>query len=223
MMAAEWTAQGLRNRQDAQDYDRFSEVVLGPWDALFLDRCEALRPTEIGTFVDVGAGTGMVIERLSHRDAFAGWTMIGLELFDDMVEAGNARFTAQGVPAEMRQGDAQALPLADASVDMVVSRATIHHLPDKIAALREMARVLRPGGIGLIHDARRDMPRELMDRFNAMRAKVGYLPTTLEEKLTPDEMQALLDDAGLSGQSHLASGTDGIAALGFEVVIRAAP
>lgn len=221
MMSEELLAKGLRNRQDAEDYDRFSEAVLGPWDELFLDRCEALRPVQSGTFLDVGAGTGVVLDRLSKRDAFAGWTMIGLELFDDMVVAGNARFAARAVQAEMRQGDAQELPLADASVDMVVSRATIHHLPDKVAALKEMARVLRPGGIGLIHDARRDMPKDLMDRFNALRADVGYLPTTLEEKLTPQEMQTLLDEAGLTSHATLAFGSQGIAALGFEVVIRA--
>lgn len=222
-MAQGWTEKGLRNRQDATDYDRFSEAVLGPWDELFLDRCAALRPSGAGTFVDVGAGTGVVLYRLSQRPVFADWTLIGLELFDDMVEAGNARFAAQGVTAEMRQGDAQALPLADASVDMVVSRATIHHLPDKVAALREMDRVLRPGGIGLIHDARRDMPTDLMQRFNALRAEVGYLPTTLDEKLTPDEMQALLEEAGLSERAIVHSGNEGIAALGFEVVMRAAP
>ncbi|TDL86311.1 class I SAM-dependent methyltransferase [Meridianimarinicoccus aquatilis] len=222
MMSEKLLAKGLRNRQNAADYDRFSEAVLGPWDELFLDRCEALRPVQTGTFVDVGAGTGVVLDRLSKRAAFAGWTMIGLELYDDMVMAGNARFAAQSVRAEMRQGDAQELPLADASVDMVVSRATIHHIPDKRTALKEMARVLRPAGIGLIHDARRDMPKDLMDRFNAMRAEVGYLPTTLEEKLIPQEMETLLHEAGLASCSTLAFGNDGLAALGFEVVIRAA-
>jgi SAM-dependent methyltransferase len=211
---------GLRNRQDAQDYDRFSAQVLGPWDRLFLDRCVALCPTLAGLFVDVGAGTGVVLQGLAERPAFAEWDLLGLELFDDMVAAGNARLKAQGVPARMAQGDAQDLPLDTGSVAMVVSRATIHHLPDKVAALREMYRVLRPGGIGLIHDARRDMPADLFTRFNAMRAAVGYLPTTLAEKLTAAEMAEVIAATGLGDACRLFAGSEGLAALGFEVVMR---
>jgi SAM-dependent methyltransferase len=212
---------GLRNRQPADDYDRFSDAVLGPWDRLFLDRAEALRPHGTGLLADIGAGTGVVLERLRARSAFDGWELVGLEPFDDMVAAGQARFDAHGIAARMQKGDAAALPFADGTLGMTLSRATIHHLPDKVAALREMVRVLRPGGIALIHDARRDMPAALRERFNAMRAGIGYGPTTLHEKLTPSEMAALLEAAGLAAQATLSAGDTGLSAIGFEVVIRA--
>lgn len=219
-MVAELTNVGLRNRQDAEDYDAFSLEVLQPWDDIFLKRCVQLRPVVFGTFVDVGAGTGVLLQRLSRSPAFLGWSLIGVEPFEDMVLAGRGRFMAERIPAEMILGDAHVLPFENDSVDMVASRATIHHLPDKPKALVEMFRVLRSGGVGLIHDARRDMPLHLRESFNRMRASVGYGPTTLTEKLTPDEMNRLLEQAGLSAHAELRFSDRGLEALGFEVVIR---
>lgn len=218
MTQAEMTETGLRNLQSAEDYDRFSIGAMQPWDRLFVERCVALRPDRtVGTLVDVGAGTGVVLEGIGATEGFAGWKLVGLEHFDDMVAAMRARLPER---FDVIKGDAAALPFDIASVDMAVCRATLHHIPDKHATLTEMARVLRPGGIGLIHDPRRDMPEDVRAAFNARRAEVGYAPTTLDEKLTVAEMQQLLDETGLAPISTLAFGKEGIAALGFQVVIR---
>ena len=74
------------------------------------------------------------------------------------------------------------MPFADNSLTMAVSRATLHHLPDKVKSLTEMYRVLQPGGVGLVHDMRRDVAPELLEKFTQMRASVGYPPTHVEEK-----------------------------------------
>ena len=212
------TETGLRNLQSTSDYVHFSANAMQPWDRLFVERCRALRPdVPKGVLVDVGAGTGVVLECMDRAGGFEGWRLHGLEHFDDMVDDMRARLPDR---FEVIPGDAAALPFDDASLDMAVSRATLHHIPDKHAALTEMARVLKPGGIGLIHDPRRDMPEAVRAAFNARRAEVGYAPTTLEEKLTLAEMQALLDQTGLAAISTLHAGTEGVAAIGFEVVIR---
>ncbi len=212
---------GLRNKQSAEDYDRYTATATQPWDALFVERCAALRPRESGgSLSDVGAGTGVLLEKLSQHPGFADWTLSGIEHFDDMVLAANERLGKIAPRIKVQLGDAARLPYADGSLDLVVSRATIHHLPDQVAALREMHRVLKPGGVGMIHDVRRDMPEKVLTAFNKMRAAVGYGPTTLEEKLTPAEMAALLEKAGLSQTSTIHTSSEGVGAIGFEVVIR---
>ena len=60
--------------------------------------------------------------------------------------------------AAFRLGDANRLPFADSSLDLVVSTLSLHHWADPVAALNEAARVLAPGGAFLIADLRRDMP-----------------------------------------------------------------
>ena len=60
-----------------------------------------------------------------------------------MVEAGEL---SPGHPATAVQGDALALPFADATFDRVIASEVLEHIPDDTAAMRELARVLRPGG-----------------------------------------------------------------------------
>ena len=60
-----------------------------------------------------------------------------------MVEAGEL---AAGHPATAVQGDALALPFADGTFDRVIASEVLEHIPDDTAAMRELARVLRPGG-----------------------------------------------------------------------------
>ena len=69
-----------------------------------------------------------------------------------------------GTPV-LKVGDALDLPFADNSLTMAVSRATLHHLPDKVKSLTEMYRVLQPGGVGLVHDMRRDVAPDLLEKL----------------------------------------------------------
>ena len=214
----------IRNRHDASQYDTYSATRMGPWDEIFIARAVAVCPegNDPLVVVDVGTGSGVIPARMARLPRFAGSQFIGYEYFADMVEQGCQRITEEGLGDRVRieEGDAHALPLADETVDLLLSRATIHHLAEPERALRESFRVLRPGGVALIHDARRDAPAEVLDLFNRMRAEVGYKPTTLDEKYTAGEMSALIDRAGLAAHSSLYAGSEGVGALGFEVIIR---
>jgi ubiquinone/menaquinone biosynthesis C-methylase UbiE len=98
------------------------------------------RPLRSGELVlDVGCGTGWLAAGL--RRAAPQVRTVGLDLSTGML--GRAR-AAGAWP--LLQSDAQRLPFADASVDLVVSRGVLHHLPDVPTALREWRRVLRPAG-----------------------------------------------------------------------------
>ena len=91
------------------------------------------------TVLDVGCGTGWLAAGLPR--ALPGLPVIGVDLSQGMLE----RARAAGAWPLLR-ADAQRLPLATASVDLIVTRGVLHHLPDVPAALTEWRRVLRPGG-----------------------------------------------------------------------------
>lgn len=214
----------IRNRHDAETYDRYSSSRMGPWDELFLNRAVAVCPPRSGEsplIVDVGTGTGVLPVLLSQHPRFAGYRITGLEYFPDMVAQARARVAAaeRADSITIDEGDAHALPLADGTVDLALSRGTIHHLADPVKALQEMDRVLKPGGVALIHDARRDAPAAVLAAFNAMRAEVGYSPTTLDEKYTLDEIAGIVERSGLSGRARLFAGESGFGAIGFELCL----
>jgi SAM-dependent methyltransferase len=91
--------------------------------------------------LDVACGTGVLTREAAKRTAIAG-SVTGLDLSADMLAV--AERLSPGV--EWRQGSAQALPFPDRAFDAVVSQFGLMFFPDPVAALREMMRVLVPGG-----------------------------------------------------------------------------
>jgi len=89
---------------------------------------------------DVGCSTGYLLEdvRAAHPTA----TLIGV----DLIGAGLVKAHRSVASARLVRADACDLPIADATVDAVVSANLLEHVPDDRKALREFARILRPGG-----------------------------------------------------------------------------
>jgi ubiquinone/menaquinone biosynthesis C-methylase UbiE len=92
--------------------------------------------------LDVGCGQGIDVANY----AMAGARVTGLDLTPRHVELARAHLEALGLEAEIVEGDAERLPFADERFDRVSSNGVLHHTPDMPAALRELRRVLRPGG-----------------------------------------------------------------------------
>lgn len=94
--------------------------------------------------LETAAGTGVVTRRLREAlppDA----SLVATDLNDAMVENGRANVPDPGVT--WQPADAQALPFADCSFDVVVCQFGFMFLPDKAQGFREARRVLRPGGV----------------------------------------------------------------------------
>ena len=103
-----------------------------------------LKPGE--TVVDLGSGGGLDCF-LAAREVGPGGRVIGIDMTDAMLERAEAnRLRAGAQNVEFRMGLIEALPVADGSVDVVVSNCVINLAPDKAPVFREIARVLRPGG-----------------------------------------------------------------------------
>ena len=113
-------------------------AVYAPWME------ESLGYSETGgkRVLDVGCGQGIDVANY----AMAGAHVTGLDLTPRHVELARAHLEALELQAEVVEGDAERLPLPDQSFDRASSNGVLHHTPDMPAALREVRRVLRPGG-----------------------------------------------------------------------------
>jgi ubiquinone/menaquinone biosynthesis C-methylase UbiE len=92
--------------------------------------------------LDVGCGQGIDLVRYAR----AGANVTGVDLTPRHVELARTHLEVSGLSGTVAQGDAERLPFADDSFDRVSSNGVLHHTPDIEAALREIRRVLRPGG-----------------------------------------------------------------------------
>jgi ubiquinone/menaquinone biosynthesis C-methylase UbiE len=126
----------------AENYERFFVPMLGAPLAAQLVEMASLRSGE--RVLDVACGTGIVARLAAERVAPNG-TVAGLDLNPGMLAV--ARDVARTAPPiEWHQSSAEAMPLPDAAFDVVFCQLSLQFFPDKAAALREMRRVLTPGG-----------------------------------------------------------------------------
>jgi len=96
--------------------------------------------------LDIGSGAGFDAQQAARQVGARG-RVIGVDLTPAMVTKARAGAAAAGLAnVAFSEGRAEALPLPDAAVDVVISNGVINLCPDKAAVYREIFRVLRPGG-----------------------------------------------------------------------------
>ncbi len=134
-----------------------------------------------GRILENGCGVGMYVEHLSPF----GGTVIGLEY--DFERAAEARRRSPHI----LNAAGEALPLPSSTFDLILSHEVIEHVQDDRAAVREMIRVLKPGGRAVIFCPNRGYPFETHGIYWQGQYRFGnklfvnYLPRRLRDRLAP--------------------------------------
>jgi len=198
-------------------YDLLNRTLSGGMDQRWRRRVvRQLGSLEGKVAVDVATGTGDLALELAR----AGARVIGLDFTFEMLAQG-PRKAARARWAESRppplgwiQGDAMRLPLADASVDVVTIAFGLRNVEARRDCLRELARVLRPGGALVVLECglprnrvlgaaykqyfTRVLPR-LGGWISGDRAAYTYLPDTVLAWPGPNELAREVTEAGFEG------------------------
>ncbi|RUL85273.1 arsenite methyltransferase [Tautonia sociabilis] len=160
-----------------------------------------LRPGEV--VVDLGSGGGLDV-LLSARKVGPTGKAIGIDMTPEMIALARKNAEAAGLSnVEFHLATIDELPLPDASVDCVISNCVINLAPDKPAVLREIARVLKPGGRLAVSDIalKKELPEEL---GSDLMAYVGCIAGAV----LIDDYRRMLLDAGFSSVEVVDSGKD---------------
>jgi ubiquinone/menaquinone biosynthesis C-methylase UbiE len=154
-------------------------------DAELAARCIGLTSTD--HLVDIGCGPGVAVEHAASVASRA----TGVDPSTPMVRTARRRLRA-AANADVLEGGAERLPLADASVTAAWSLASVHHWPDVTGGLREVRRILQPGGRFLAVE-RRTRPGatglashgwtdEQAETFAALRRDAGFVDVVVSRQ-----------------------------------------
>lgn len=175
---------------------------------------EALRGKDV---LDVGFGSGFTVQLFAE----AGANVTGVDLTPWAVETTRARLDAFALEANVFEGDAEELPFADASFDLVFSWGVIHHTTDMDRALSELVRACRPGGgvVIMVYHRRslfyffykafqRFLPLARRLGFHFEGARAGETEGLIARHFTRTELRAKLERAGLTDVRVVPYGQD---------------
>ena len=184
--------------------ERYFAIHAGEWDALrSLHVAEteveaairrALGEAEVGRLVDIGTGTGRMIELFGPAAERA----TGIDRSPEMLRLARVKLAEAGLDnVELRQGDMYALALPAGAADTVILHQVLHYAQNPAAAVAEAARLLAVGGRLLIVDF---APHELEElRTRDAHVRLGF---------ADEAMLRHLEEAGLDGRvvEHLEGG-----------------
>lgn len=185
---------------EAAEYDAMDH---GEVNRLFVDRLFELGAS--GRILDVGTGPAQMLLDLCRRPACD--SVVGLDAAASMLKLGRRHLEADGLLSRARLicADAKRMPFPDQSFHAVMSNSILHHLPDPTPCLREVARVLQPGGVILLRDLHRPEDQAELDALVEQHARNdsdrqrALFRASLNAAFTCEEVIGLLKDAGLEG------------------------
>ena len=141
--------------------------------------------------LDAGCGDGTLVCALATRGA----TVTGVDADPAMLSAARSRAGAASLTATFVEGRVERLPLPDASFDVVVAVAVLCFVPDPASALRELTRVLRPGGRLVVGELGRWSTWAAIRRVRGWRGSPTWRAAHFR---TASELRALAEQAGVT-------------------------
>jgi ubiquinone/menaquinone biosynthesis C-methylase UbiE len=148
----------------------------------------AIGPAKIDSVVDLGTGTGRMLELLSPQSR----QLVGIDSSREMLAFARANIEKQGLKnAQLRHGDIYALPIADGFADLVCLHQVLHFLDDPQRAIQEARRIMAPGARLVIVDF---APHDLEElREDHAHRRLGF---------SDEQVQSFLVRAGLKLEKH---------------------
>jgi demethylmenaquinone methyltransferase/2-methoxy-6-polyprenyl-1,4-benzoquinol methylase len=204
----------------APGYDRMNGLMTGGLDRVW--RRRLMREVGIGAgdrVVDLGCGTGDLIELANGVGAHA----IGVDPAGGMLAVARDR----GMGGSVVQGDALAIPLADASVDVVNTAFALRNVLSIPPVFQESARILRPGGriailevsqpqfapARAVHSFYFQKVVPLVGQLLADREAYRYLPASVAYLPEPPALMALLEESGFGQVRRVSLGAGAVQLL----------
>jgi demethylmenaquinone methyltransferase / 2-methoxy-6-polyprenyl-1,4-benzoquinol methylase len=124
-------------------YDRYARVLSFGQDPRWRRFMVSRIPASAVRVLDVATGTGAVAIELAR--AAPGRRVVGIDQSPEMLAV--ARERSRGLPIELVEGRAESLPFGDAEFDALTFTYLLRYVDDPLATMRELARVVRPGGV----------------------------------------------------------------------------
>jgi ubiquinone/menaquinone biosynthesis C-methylase UbiE len=156
-------------RQFAKTVEAFSKYAVRDAPEVVAEKVEFARPQPTDFALDVACGSGAFVLALAPRVRFAR----GIDLTEEMLRQARAfQHERQIANVCFDCGEAEQLPYADATFDLVTCQCSLHHMPKPQLALREVVRVMKPEGRLVIIDAlapESDAKFELHNRIEGLR------------------------------------------------------
>jgi ubiquinone/menaquinone biosynthesis C-methylase UbiE len=194
----------MDTEEDARDYDAMDHREV---NARFAeDFCAAaanagLRPD--AHVLDVGTGTARIPIEIARRLPQVQITAI--DLAAEMLALGQLNVERDGFGSRIRLAlvDAKSLPVPDGGFTTVVSNSIVHHVPEPLTVIREMARAVSPGGVLFVRDLLRPQTmeelRSLVERHaaGANDHQRKLFADSLHAALTVEEVADLLEQVGV--------------------------
>ena len=150
-----------------------------------------------GAVLEIAPGPGYFCIELAKLGSYQ---ITGLDISRSFVEIARRNAREAGLQIDFRQGNASAMPFPDETFDFTFCQAAFKNFSEPVKAIREMYRVLKPGGVAVISDLRRDASSAEIERevkgmnlgpINAFMVKWTFDHMLLKSAYRIEEMKAL--------------------------------
>jgi ubiquinone/menaquinone biosynthesis C-methylase UbiE len=201
----------------ARWYEKNTRRDLPEFKALARRMAENLPPSS--AVLEVAPGPGFFAIELAKLGRYQ---ITGLDISRTFVGLAQKNAEAEGVSVDFQQGNVSAMPFPAAAFDLILCRAAFKNFSAPVAALREMRRVLKPGGRVVIIDLRKDAPMEAINAYvdklgvgtlNALFMKWSFRLMLLPRAYMRAQFQQFIADSGFT-ESVIAEDL-----IGFEITL----